>query len=135
MNTGASPEHVWSVLADYGRDHEWRAGVEMRQEPLGLASPGALTYERLRFLGSVKRVVARIEEVKPGVCLRFRSIESDVPLCGERRVEPWGTNGSRVTVRVEMAPTGVWKLFAKPMASLFKRRFAKDLERLAKLVA
>lgn len=130
----ASPPEVWSVLADYSRDREWRAGVEMRQEPPGLAAPGALTYERLQFLGSEKQVVARVEEVEAGRRLTFRTLQSDVPVWGERCVEPHGEHGSRVTVRLRMMPKGAWAWFARPLAFLFRRRFERDLERLAALL-
>lgn len=106
----------------------------MRQEPPGAAVAGAMTYEQLRFLGSEMRVVARIEEVEPGRRLRFATVESDVPVRGERLVEARGDGGSRVTVRLEMEPTGLWALLRRPLAALFQRRFAKDLERLAALV-
>lgn len=134
-DVGAPPERVWAVLADYSRDHEWRSGVQMRQEPPGLAVAGALTYERLRLWGREMRVVARLEEVEAGRRLTFRTVESDVPVWGERRVEPWGSRGgSRVTVRIEMSPSGLWSLMRRPLGALFKRRFERDLERLALVV-
>lgn len=132
-DVAATPAQVWSVLADYARDREWRAGVEMRQEPPGMAVAGAITHERLRLLGSEMRVVARLEEVEAGRRLTFCTVESDVPVRGERRVEPRG-DGSRVTMRLEMEPTGLWALFAAPLVSMFRRRFARDLDRLASLV-
>lgn len=132
-DVAAPPARVWAVLADYARDREWRAGVEMRQEPPGMAIAGAITHERVRLFGSEMRVVARVEEVEAGRRLTFRTLESDVPVRGERRVEPRG-EGSRVTVRLEMEPTGLWALFGGPMAAMFRRRFAHDLDRLATLV-
>jgi hypothetical protein len=129
----ASPAAVWSVLGNYERDHEWREGVQMRQEPPGMAAAGATTFERLRLWGSDMRVVARLEEVEPGRRLTFRTLESDVPVYGERKVEPDG-QGSRVTVRIEMTPTGLWSLLRHPLRSMFRRRFIADLARLANLV-
>ncbi len=125
---------VWSVLADYARDGEWRAGVSMRQEPPGMAIAGAVTHERVRLLGIEMRVVARVEEVDAGRRLTFRTVESDVPVHGERRVDPVGANRSQVTVRLAMEPVGVWAWFKKPLTALFRRRFARDLQRLAALV-
>lgn len=129
----APPSEVWAVIADYARDHEWRAGVQMRQEPPGMAVPGATTHERLQLLGAEMRVVARVEEVEPGRRLSFRTLQSDVPVRGERRVEA-SADGSVVTVRIEMEPRGLWALIGTPLAALFRRRFARDLERLALLV-
>jgi hypothetical protein len=122
------------VLADYARDGEWRAGVTMRQESAGMAVAGAVTHERLRFLGSEMRVVARVEEIEPGRRLAFRSLESDVPVHGERRVEPLGPGRSRVTVRIAMEPTGAWAWLGRPLTAMFRARFARDLERLARLL-
>lgn len=132
-DVAAPPARVWAVLADYARDREWRAGVEMTQDPPGRAVAGALTHERLRLFGAEMRVVARVEEVEDGRRLTFRAIESDVPVTGERRVEPHG-DGSRVHVRLDMQPSGLWALFAAPLGAMFRRRFARDLDRLAALV-
>lgn len=131
----AAPAQVWSVLADYARDREWREGVEMRQEPPGPAIAGATTFERLRFLGQEQTVVARIETVEPERRLTFRTIESDVPVRGERRVEATGDGRSRVTMRLHMDLEGLWALGATPVRLLFRRRLARDLDRLAALVA
>ena len=131
----APAQDAWAVFADYARDHEWREGVQMRQEPEGLAVPGAMTYERLVLLGSESRVVARIEEVEPGRRLSFRAIESDVPVRGERRVETKSEGKSRVTLRLEMSPSGLWAVIARPVTFFFRRRVARDLDRLAALVA
>lgn len=133
-DVSAPSSAVWSVLADYARDRDWREGVIMRQDPPGLATEGALTYEELRMFGMRKQIVARVEEVEPGRRLRFRTLKSDVPVTGERLVEPLGEGGSRVTVRIDMAPTGIWAVFRKPLAGMMRRRFADDLERLAALV-
>lgn len=127
----ASQQTVWAVLANYARDSEWRQGVEMRQEPPGMAVTGALTYEQLRFLGQTMRVVARIEEVEPGKRLVFQTIESDVPVRGERRVEALDDETTLVAVNLSLRPSGVWALFAAPLAALLKRRFTRDLETLA----
>lgn len=129
----ASPAAVWSVLGNYERDHEWREGVEMRQEPPGMAVAGATTFERLKLWGSDMRVVARLEEVEPGRRLTFRTSESDVPVYGERKVEPHA-QGSKITVRIEMSPSGIWSLLRRPLSAMFRRRFVSDLARLANLV-
>ena len=130
----AAPVHaVWLVIADYARDHEWREGVHMRQEPPGLARAGAITHEQLRMLGSVHRVSARLEEVIDQRRIVFRTIESDVPVHGVRALEPT-RDGVRVTVRITMSPRGAWRLVARPMAAMLRRRFERDLARLASLV-
>lgn len=129
----APPEALWAVIGDYARDGEWREGVQMRQEPPGMAVQGATTYEQLRFLGQTHVVVATLESVEPGRAIVFRTTESDVPTHGERRIEPT-RDGCTVTVRIALTPTGVWRVVAHPMAALLRRRFERDLERLATLV-
>lgn len=129
-----SPERIWAVLGNYARDREWRSGVEMRQEPPGMAIQGAMTYETLRFLGRTMSVVARLEEVEPGKRLVFQTVESDVPVRGERRVEPLDDGKSLVTLKLSLRPAGLWAIFAAPMAQLLRRRVARDLDSLAALV-
>jgi hypothetical protein len=66
IDVAAPPASVWSVIADYTRDPEWRAGVRMTVEPPGLVRNGSVTTEDLRMLGSWHRTKARICEVEPG---------------------------------------------------------------------
>ena len=80
-------------------------------------------------------MVARVETVDPGRSLTFRTVESHVPVRGERRVEATGDGRSRVTMRLDMELAGLWALGAAPVRLLFRRRVARDLERLAALVA
>lgn len=121
---------AWSVVADYGRDPDWRRGVVMHHEPAGLVRDGTRTSEELKFLGSVHRTRARIHDVVPGHSFRFTS--DDGAVRGFRRVEP-AANGCRVLVGVSVnVPFGP----AAPIVGWFYRREVRgNLRRLANLLA
>ena len=54
---------VWAVLADYGRDADWRREVTtMVPEPAGPARVGTRTHETGRMLGSPFETQGRVVE-------------------------------------------------------------------------
>jgi hypothetical protein len=129
MDLPVPADVVWNVVADYARDPDWRRGVRMRHEPVGLVRDGTRTFEDLKFLGSTHRTLARIDQVIPGHAFRFRSEDGTVQ--GYRRVETTAAGcrivlGISVTVPVgPMAPIVGW---------LYRREVRGNLRRLAGLV-
>lgn len=52
VDIGCPAHEVWAVLAEYGRDPEWRAVVlSMSAHPSGCATPRTTTAEVMRFAG------------------------------------------------------------------------------------
>ena len=134
VDVDVAPEVAWSVIADYARDAEWRDGVAMEHEPAGLVREGTRTRERLRAFGAEHVVVATIHDVEPGRSFAFRSLEAEMPVRGTRRVEP-RPGGARIEVALEVELRGAYALFAAPFGYLFRRRLARDLERLSALLS
>lgn len=130
VEVAVSPEVAWRVVADYARDAEWREGVVMEHEPVGLVREGTRTVERLRAFGAEHVVVATIHGVEPGRAFSFRSVEAEMPVRGTRRVAP-SPGGARVEVELEVELGGLYALFSAPFGYLFRRRLARDLARLA----
>ncbi|MBZ0233950.1 MAG: SRPBCC family protein [Deltaproteobacteria bacterium] len=125
------PADVWAVIADYRRDPEWRAAVEMTVEPAGLVTEGAVTDERLRALGSWTRTTARIRDVVPGRSFRF--VSDDGAVEGRRAVE--GTDGgSRLTVWLRVTLPRAMAPLARFMGWMFRHRVRRDLARLRRVV-
>lgn len=131
IDLDASPAAVWSVIADYSRDPEWREGVRMRVEPVGLVRDGTITHEQLRMFGSWQPTVARIRDVEPGRTFRF--VSEDGKVDGTRTIEPT-PQGSRLTVRLRVSVPGALALFAPLLGWLFRRRVRRDLLRVRRLV-
>jgi hypothetical protein len=124
-----APVDAWNVIGDYGRDPDWRRGVTMRHEPLGLVQDGTRTFEDLKFLGSIHRTVARIADVVPGRAFRFRSDDGSVE--GYRRVE-LTPGGCRVVLGIEVKVQ--FALMAPIVGWLYRREVRGNLRRLAVLV-
>jgi len=132
VDLDAPPAAVWSVIADYRRDPEWREGVRMTVEPAGAVVDGSTTREQLRMLGSWQQTTARIRDVEPGRGFRFVSEDGRVE--GTRTIEPT-TRGSRVTVALRVALPRVLAPFAGVIGWMFRRRVRRDLARLRRLVS
>lgn len=126
-----APAAVWAVIADYRRDPEWRAAVQMTVEPAGLVTEGALTHERLRVLGSWTRTTARIQDVQPGRAFRF--VSEDGKIEGTRTVERT-PDGSRLTVWLRVTLPCAMAPLTRVMGWMFRRRVRRDLARLRAVV-
>ncbi len=132
IDLDASPDVVWSVIADYARDPEWREGVRMAVEPNGPVGDGTVTREQLRMFGRWHATTARIRDVEPGRTFRFVSEDGKVE--GTRTIERT-PRGSRVTVQLRVWVSPASKLLARLLGWTFRRRVRRDLARLRRLVA
>ena len=123
---------VWSVIADYARDADWREGVSMEHTPAGLVRDGTRTREGLRMLGSVHLTDAVVSDVVPYRSFRFVSRDGRVQ--GARELEARG-DLTLLTVSIRVEPPPPMSLFAPLLGLLFRRRVRRDLARLSALVA
>lgn len=131
----ASAPAAWAVVADYGRDPEWRRGVRtMAPEPAGVVTVGTTTAEVLRFAGRTYRSGGLVTAVDAGVRFRWRTT-SGLVAEGGRTVEPAGPVSARVTLRAAVRPIGAQRLLAPVLAPVLTRTLRGDLDRLAALLA
>ncbi|NUR84061.1 MAG: hypothetical protein HOY71_08245, partial [Nonomuraea sp.] len=78
---------VWSVVADYDRDPDWRAGVStMAPRPAGIVRAGTTTAEVMRFAGRTYRNGGEVIRVDPGRSFAWRTT-SGIDAEGGRAVE------------------------------------------------
>ena len=126
---------VWAVVADYGRDPEWRAGVEtMAPSPAGLVRVGTTTAEVMRFAGRTLRNAGVVVSVEPGVRFEWRTTD-DADASGARTVEPMGHDRCRVTLELVVRSHGVERLLRPLLAPMLRRGVAADVDRLRALVS
>lgn len=124
---------VWAVLADYGRDPEWRSGVlSMTADPPGLAARGTTTAEVMRFAGRTLRNDAEIIRVSPGRELAWRTT-SGIDVSGVRVVEPRDPQRCRVRLATRVRPRGFDRVLAPLARLLLQRRITRDGRRLRSL--
>ncbi len=125
---------VWAVVADYGRDVEWRTGVlEMRPEPAGELRAGTTTQEVIRLGGRTYRNAGLVTRVLPGTRLEWRTTEG-AQASGSRTVEPRGSGRCEVTLELRVVPSGVERVLAPVLRRMLGRNLRGDLVRLAGIV-
>jgi uncharacterized membrane protein len=126
-------QEVWTVLADYGRDPQWRAGVlSMRAVPPGCAAVGTATVEVMRFAGRTLHNNAEIISVGPGTQLAWRTT-SGVDAQGVRIVQPRGPQRCQVQLRTRVQPHGLSRALAPLVRLVLQRRITGDARRLRSL--
>jgi uncharacterized membrane protein len=126
-------QDVWALLADYGRDPDWRAGVlSMTADPPGRAAPGTTTAEVMRFAGRTLRNNGMIVRVGPGHQLAWRTT-SGIDANGVRAVEPRGPHHCRARLATRVRPHGFDRLLAPLAHLLLQWRITRDGRRLRSL--
>jgi uncharacterized membrane protein len=125
---------AFAFAGDYENDPLWRSGVvEMRYETPGVPRAGARTREIMRFLGGRVTTVAEIVEFERDRKTAFESRGGPVPVWGSRTFEPVD-GGTRFTYDLSMRPGGPWALLSPVLATMLRRRAARDLKKLKALL-
>jgi hypothetical protein len=130
----APAEQAWTVIADYRRDVEWRAGVvAMEPTPSGPVGPGTTTAEEMRLAGRTYRNDGVVLDVRPGVGFDWRTTQG-AKAEGSRTVVPLGPSRCRVVLELRVTPTGATRLMAPVLRRMLDRGLSGDVRRLAALV-
>jgi uncharacterized membrane protein len=125
---------VFAFAGDYENDPLWRSGVvEMRYETPGGLRAGAWTREVMRILGGRATTVAEVVEHERDRRTAFESRGGPVPVWGNRTFEPAG-GGTRFTYELSMRPGGPWAHLTPLLATVLRRRAARDLRKLKTLL-
>lgn len=126
-----APE-VWALLADYGNDPAWRAGVRtMNPDPAGPVRPGTTTLEVLRLGGRTYRIPGEVIDVDEGRSFGWRASVA----AGRRQVEPVGEDRCRVVLTTDVTLTGMERMMAPVLVRMLRRRLEGDLVRLSALAS
>lgn len=129
-----APAEVYTFVCNYRNDPLWRQGVSaMRQQPEGPATVGTRTEEHLRALGRRMVVHAQVTHCEPGARLEFRSTVAPLQASGFRAVSA-ERGGTCFTYGLQVELTGLYRLFAGPLARSYGRRIEQDLTRLKALL-
>jgi uncharacterized membrane protein len=127
-----TPGAAWAVIADYARDPEWRTGViSMTAKPSGAVDVGTVTVEELRFGGKSYSNVGEVVAVETGRMLEWRTTDG-ADADGRRSVTPRSDGGCRVTLELNVRPTGIERLLAPILTRMLARNLRSDLARLGK---
>ncbi|MBB2913114.1 putative membrane protein [Streptosporangium becharense] len=125
---------IWQMVADFGQDPRWRAGVTtMAPDPPGLVVPGTTTDETLRFAGRTYLICGLVTSVVPGREFAWRST-SGLEVDGGRAVIPLGDDRCRVTMSLRIRLRGMRRLQAPRLRRMLRRKMRQDVIRLGELV-
>ena len=130
------PVDVWSAIADYAFDSEWRDGLrEMTPDPPGPPALGTKVREVVRSSGRDYVADCVVTELDPGVSYRFAGEGTIGGLEGGRAVRPDAAGGGAVfTYTIEMQPTGGMRLLSPVLGPMVRSGLKKDLDRLRTLL-
>jgi uncharacterized protein YndB with AHSA1/START domain len=125
---------AWAVVADYGRDPEWRAGVEtMAPSPSGPVAVGTTTAEVLHLGGRTYRNGGEVTAVEPGRRFTWRTT-SGADADGSRTVRALAEGTCEVTLVLDVRPHGLERLLQPVLIPMLRKGLAADLTRLRDLV-
>ncbi len=126
---------VWAVLADYGRDADWRREVTtMVPEPAGPARVGTRTHETGRLLGSPFETEGRVLEAGDH-WFRWEARGHGSRASGTRAVQDLGPDRCRVVLGYDVALTGAQRILNPLFVATFRRAARQNLRTLAALVS
>jgi uncharacterized protein YndB with AHSA1/START domain len=125
---------VWAVVADYGRDPDWRQGVEtMAPSTVGPAVVGTTTDEVLHLGGRTYRNHGEVTAVEPGRRLEWRTLQG-ADANGSRTVIETAGGRSEVELVLEVRTHGLERLLQPVLAPMLRKGLHQDLARLAALL-
>ena len=131
----APADSIWSVLADYSRDPQWRTGVvSMTTEPGGAADVGTTTHEVIRVAGRTYRNDGVIDRVVPGCSIEWHTT-SGAEAHGVRTVRGLEPGRCEVTLELHVVPHGVNRLLAPVLRRVLRSNLRRDLGALAAVPA
>jgi hypothetical protein len=135
VTVARSPDVVWSVVADYGRDIEWRKGLtEMTPDPPGPPAIGTKVHEVLKTGG--RSYVADSTVIQVGaMTYRFEGSGTLGKLAGSRTVIASASPSEAMfTYEIEITPSGMSRLLRPIIAVTTRNGLRSDLKRLRELL-
>ena len=123
-----------ALVLDWTRDPEWRTAVtSMTGDPLGPATPGQRLLETMRFAGATFTTPTHIVDVDHASA-HFEGGNAMVRVSGRRLLQRT-TDGTRVTVVVDIRFRGLAIPLTWLLAPAYRRQHRQDLDRLEALLA
>jgi len=125
---------IWRIVADFGQDPRWRAGVTtMAPDPPGPVVPGTTTDESITFRGHVHYTGSVVTSVVPGREFAWRMM-SGIDAEGGRSVVPLDGDRCLVTVSFKIRLHGLQRLRAPMLRRALGHKLQQDLSRLRDLI-
>ena len=135
VTVARSPDVVWSVVADCGRDVEWRKGLtDMTPDPPGPPTVRAKVHEVLKT--GERSYVADSTVIQVGaMTYRFEGSGTLGKLAGSRTVIASASPSEAMfTYEIEVTPSGMSQLLRPIIARTARSGLRGDLQRLRELL-
>jgi hypothetical protein len=135
VTVARSPEDVWSTVADYGCDVEWRKGLtDMTPDPPGPPAVGTKVHEVLKTGGRAYVADSTVTQIGSKT-YRFEGSGTLGKLAGSRTVVAGESPSEAVfTYEIEITPSGINRLLRPIIARTARSGLRRDLERLRELL-
>ena len=135
VTVARSPDVVWSVVADYGRDIEWRKGLtDMTPDPPGPPGIGTKVHEVLKTGGRSYVADSTVTQVG-AMTYRFEGSGTLGKLAGSRTVIASASPSEAMfTYEIEITPSGMSRLLRPIIAVAARNGLRSDLKRLRELL-
>lgn len=126
----ADPNLVFAYATDPRNDPVWIGGIS-EAELLGdpPLEKGSSVRRVASFMGKRIEYVLEVAELEPGTRLAMRSIRSPFPM-GVTYLFERADYGTRMAIRVEGEPSGMYRMAGPLLPGMVRRSVAKDLRRL-----
>lgn len=122
FTVAAAAADVWSVIADYSQDVNWRPAVRsMQQDTQGLVADGTITTECYRLFGRTSTNIGVVHDVQPGHRFRWHTI-AGATARGERGVSAVSADLSVIDLELIVTPSGAVEAMLTPLLRLVLRR-------------
>jgi hypothetical protein len=126
---------VWSVVADYSRDRQWRRRiVEMTPDRAGPPAVGTRVREVLRLGGQEHVTDSVVVATGPGRAYRFSGTGTDGRVVGGRSVQPVGDHASVFRYDVQVAAPNLPRVLRPVMRRWLTHSLRRDLRRLRRML-
>lgn len=126
IDIDADAATVWAIIADYSKDQLWRRGiVSMTSTPSGLVQDGMTTREVIRVAGKTWTNLGLVTSVDPARKFHWCTTEG-ASASGSRQVSSIVDGGCRVTLELQVTPTGLDRLIAPIAGPMLRRNLRRD---------
>jgi uncharacterized membrane protein len=120
---------VFTYASDFGRAHEWRAGVIESTMSSAIMATGTRLREVATLAGRQIVTICRIADFRPGRRFTFEHVEGPLPVFGWLRCDPY-PSGTLLTYTLNLELTGVAALAAPLLRRSGDRMLRRSLETL-----
>ncbi len=121
---------VFEFVTTPENDEQWLIGVKSKKTSEGPTKVGSTSESEMRFLGKTITVTYEVTEYEPPQKIEIKAVSGPVRVNAEEIFESVGANQTKVTVRGEADPTGIFNLAEPILKRMVQRQWKTSYENL-----